>query len=93
MSDFHILQGKLELVTLMMIFFVIFFASVSGGELFERVVAEDNLTESEAAMFIKQILQGLHHMHEKNIIHLDLKVEICVFAFSFSVCLILTWLF
>ena len=49
--------------------------SISGGELFERVVEEDSLTESEAAIYMRQILDGLHHMHKKNIVHLDLKVR------------------
>jgi serine/threonine protein kinase len=32
------------------------------------------LNEEEAAKFILQILEGVRHMHEKNIVHLDLKV-------------------
>eukprot|EP00794_Sanderia_malayensis_P012034 gene12034-13276_t len=53
---------------------------ISGGELFERIVEEDCLTEAEAAVYMKQILEGLQHMHSKNIIHLDLKPEniVCI---------------
>lgn len=50
------------------------FFSISGGELFERVVDEDCLTEKEAAHYMYQILQGLQHMHDMSILHLDLKV-------------------
>jgi len=32
------------------------------------------LNEEEAAKFILQILEGVRHMHEKNVVHLDLKV-------------------
>ena len=52
-----------------------FFFSVSGGELFERVAENDCLTEKEAAYYMHQLLQGLQHMHNKNIVHLDLKVR------------------
>lgn len=53
---------------------------VSGGELFERVAAADCLTEKEASFYMYQLLQGLQYMHNKNIVHLDLKPEniVCV---------------
>lgn len=48
---------------------------VRGGELFEHVTEKDHVSEAEAALFIKQILRGLEHMHAKRIAHLDLKPE------------------
>uniref|UniRef100_A0A3Q3KHN5 non-specific serine/threonine protein kinase n=1 Tax=Monopterus albus TaxID=43700 RepID=A0A3Q3KHN5_MONAL len=48
---------------------------VSGGELFDFIAQKDNLLESEAIEFMKQILQGLSFMHSKNIAHFDLKPE------------------
>lgn len=49
---------------------------ISGGELFERVVAEDFiLTERDCILFTRQICDGARYMHEKQIIHLDLKPE------------------
>ena len=41
---------------------------------------EDSLTEAEAAIYMKQILEGVQHMHHKNIVHLDLKPEnvVCI---------------
>ncbi|KAM9307275.1 death-associated protein kinase 2 isoform 1-T2 [Pholidichthys leucotaenia] len=48
---------------------------VSGGELFDFIAEKDNLLESEAIEFMKQILQGLTFIHSNNIAHFDLKPE------------------
>ncbi|KAL4624858.1 death-associated protein kinase 2-like [Arapaima gigas] len=48
---------------------------ISGGELFDFVAEKENLLESEATEFIKQILHGVGYMHSKHITHLDLKPE------------------
>jgi len=50
-------------------------ASVTGGELLQRFVNEDNLTESEAAYYLRQLLLAVEYMHSRNVIHLDLKVR------------------
>ncbi|CAF0741448.1 unnamed protein product, partial [Didymodactylos carnosus] len=49
---------------------------VAGGELFDRI-ADPNykMTENEAKKYMRQICRGLEHMHENNIVHLDLKPE------------------
>lgn len=49
---------------------------VAGGELFDRI-ADPNykMTEPEAKKYMRQICRGLLHMHENNIVHLDLKVR------------------
>lgn len=47
---------------------------VRGGELFEHISERERLSEEEAAAFMRQILQGVTHMHANNIAHLDLKV-------------------
>ena len=56
-------------------FFLDLFRRISGGELFEKVCNDDNLTEKEVVRYMKQILQGVEHMHKKRIVHLDLKVR------------------
>ena len=48
--------------------------SVSGGELFEYLAEKEKVSEAEAVEFLKQILDGIHYMHTKNMVHLDLKV-------------------
>ena len=50
------------------------FGSIPGGELFERIVEEDYLMEDDAIYYVRQVLEALQYMHEKNIIHLDIKV-------------------
>lgn len=49
--------------------------SVGGGELFDRIIDENyKLMELDAVVFIRQICEGLQHMHKMYILHLDLKV-------------------
>ncbi|KPP75504.1 hypothetical protein Z043_105243, partial [Scleropages formosus] len=48
---------------------------INGGELFDFVAEKENLLESEAIEFIKQILHGVGYMHSKHITHFDLKPE------------------
>ena len=48
-------------------------SSITGGELFDYLAEKDVLMEEEAATFTRQILEGIACLHEKNIVHLDLK--------------------
>ncbi|XP_028394028.1 myosin light chain kinase family member 4-like [Dendronephthya gigantea] len=53
---------------------------IAGGELFERIVEKEYLEEQEAVEYLRQLIQGLQHMHSRNIVHLDIKPEniLCV---------------
>jgi len=54
---------------------------INGGELFERVIDDDfELTEKVCTIFMRQICEGVQYMHEKFIMHLDMKPEniLCV---------------
>ncbi len=48
--------------------------SATGGELLQRLLREDSLTESEVAYYIRQVLLAVEYMHSQNVVHLDLKV-------------------
>ncbi|CAB1312629.1 unnamed protein product [Coregonus sp. 'balchen'] len=49
--------------------------SVTGGELFEDIVAREYYSEADASQCINQILESVHHMHQHDIVHRDLKVS------------------
>jgi len=54
---------------------------LDGGELFERVIAEDFiLTESDCRIFMRQITLGVEYLHDNHVVHLDMKPEnvVCV---------------
>ncbi|XP_036431946.1 death-associated protein kinase 2 isoform X1 [Colossoma macropomum] len=48
---------------------------VSGGELFDFLAQKESLSEEEATEFLKQILDGVRHLHSKSVAHFDLKPE------------------
>ncbi|XP_025833492.1 twitchin isoform X4 [Agrilus planipennis] len=55
---------------------VLIYEFLSGGELFERITAEGyQMSEAEVINYMRQICEGIKHMHERNIIHLDVKPE------------------
>lgn len=49
---------------------------LSGGELFDRITADGYvMSEAEVINYIRQVCDATRYMHEKNIIHLDIKPE------------------
>lgn len=50
--------------------------SVTGGELFDSIVARGHYTEVDAARIVKKILMAVDYLHEMGIAHRDLKVGV-----------------
>ena len=49
---------------------IVFVFSISGGELFERIISEDfELTERDCVVFMRQICDGVKFMHNKQVRH------------------------
>ncbi|KAF9916368.1 hypothetical protein BX616_003954 [Lobosporangium transversale] len=46
-----------------------------GGELFDIVKKKGQFTEPEARLVFQQILQGVKYLHDRGIVHRDLKLE------------------
>ncbi len=58
-------------------------SSVSGGELFDRIVDEDAMmTEEEVRDHMRQLLLGVGHMQKNKLVHLDLKLLYVTNIFS-----------
>ncbi|XP_017877716.1 calcium/calmodulin-dependent protein kinase type II alpha chain isoform X8 [Ceratina calcarata] len=51
------------------------FDLVTGGELFEDIVAREFYSEADASHCIQQILESVNHCHHNGIVHRDLKPE------------------
>ena len=41
----------------------------TGGELFDRICDKGKFTEKDASQTIKQVLQAVDYLHERNIVH------------------------
>merc|ERR1711936_432153 len=66
-------QGEREIVVVM--------EHLAGGELFDLVADEEfQLTEGQCRGFMRQVCEGVAHLHSLGIVHLDLKPEniVCV---------------
>jgi len=56
-------------------FHYLVFDLVTGGELFEDIVAREFYSEADASHCIQQILESVNHCHSNGVVHRDLKPE------------------
>jgi len=48
---------------------------VTGGELFDKIVAEGRFSEDKARFYFRQLLAGVEYCHARGVCHRDLKPE------------------
>ncbi|KAI0989582.1 hypothetical protein GJ496_006645 [Pomphorhynchus laevis] len=56
-------------------YFILVMEFIDGEELFSYISKRDSLSEKEVSIYVYQILLAAKHMHERWIVHLDLKPE------------------
>uniref|UniRef100_A0A914GYX1 Calcium/calmodulin-dependent protein kinase type II n=1 Tax=Globodera rostochiensis TaxID=31243 RepID=A0A914GYX1_GLORO len=56
-------------------FHYLVFDLVTGGELFEDIVAREYYSEADASQCIQQILESIAYCHDNSVVHRDLKPE------------------
>lgn len=91
-SHRHVIGVKDVFATASSIFLVMEF--VDGGELFEKIASEGRQSEEQAAIYMRQLLEGLECCHREGVCHRDLKPEVSSSCFNLHFTyLILTWVY
>jgi calcium/calmodulin-dependent protein kinase I len=59
--------------------FYLVFPLCTGGELYEHIIRRGCFTEFDAALLTRDLVGGIHALHEEDILHLDIKPENILF--------------
>ncbi len=51
---------------------------VTGGELFDRIIAKGSYSERDASLLIQQVLDATNYLHAMGVVHRDLKVSLAM---------------
>jgi len=63
---------------------------LTGGKLYDRIVAKGSCSEKEVSEIIKSIASGIKYLHENGIVHRDLKPENLIYSNTSDDSLIIT---
>ena len=55
------------------------FPLCTGGELYEHIISRGHFTENDAADVMRDLISGIHALHQHDILHLDIKPENLLF--------------
>ena len=72
--------------------------SALGGDLHRHCIAYDSdepassRSEREVVYLLRQILEGVKHLHDQDFVHLDIKVRICYEFYSVWFVYMFVWL-
>lgn len=55
--------------------YVLLLELLKGGELFDYLIEKEYLSEKDAICYTTELLEGVQHLHQNSICHLDLKPE------------------
>ncbi|EOD18265.1 hypothetical protein EMIHUDRAFT_461387 [Emiliania huxleyi CCMP1516] len=58
----------------------VYIECLSGGELFDALLAKGPFKEVDAQVYFAQVALAVEYMHERNVVHRDLKAENLVFS-------------